>query len=115
MSNPWSLPRAGPRAIAKIVKHKLTAGLWAAASEAAPQTAATALFQTLAAKKLSRAREYAAIYPEACLVFIGDNGQVMQGGESVTSDMYALPGDYQYAAIYPEACLVFIGGNGQVI
>ena len=31
--------------------------------------------QTLAAKKLSRFREYAAIYPEAVFVFVGDNGQ----------------------------------------
>ncbi|GAB4822692.1 hypothetical protein N2152v2_009738 [Parachlorella kessleri] len=90
---------AGPRAIAKIVKHKLTAGLWAAASEAAPQTAATALFQTLAAKKLSRAREYAAIYPEACLVFIGDNGQ--DNGRVMRRVMLSI------------VCLVFIGDSGQ--
>jgi hypothetical protein len=35
-----------------------------------------ALYQQLAAKKLSRFREYAAIFPEACFVLIGDNGQV---------------------------------------
>ncbi|EFN58086.1 expressed protein [Chlorella variabilis] len=39
------------------------------------KTAVAALYQQLAAKKLSRFREYAAIYPEACFVLIGDNGQ----------------------------------------
>ena len=34
-----------------------------------------ALYQQLAAKKLSRFREFAAIYPEACFVLVGDNGQ----------------------------------------
>ncbi|RMZ57792.1 hypothetical protein APUTEX25_001504, partial [Auxenochlorella protothecoides] len=37
--------------------------------------AGVAMAQMLAAKKLSRAREYAAIYPEAALVLVGDNGQ----------------------------------------
>ncbi|KAL4858667.1 Pentatricopeptide repeat-containing protein [Chlorella vulgaris] len=39
------------------------------------KTAVAALYQQLAAKKLSRFREYAAIFPEACFVMIGDNGQ----------------------------------------
>lgn len=39
------------------------------------KTAKAALYQTLAAKKLSRFREYAAIYPEATFVYVGDNGQ----------------------------------------
>jgi phosphatidate phosphatase APP1 len=34
------------------------------------------LYQQLAAKKLSRFREFAAIYPEACFLLIGDSGQV---------------------------------------
>ncbi len=41
-----------------------------------PKTAVAALYQQLAAKKLSRFREYAAIFPEACFLLIGDNGQV---------------------------------------
>ena len=40
-----------------------------------PRTASTALFQTLAAKKLSRFRDFAAAWPECCFLFIGDNGQ----------------------------------------
>ncbi|KAI7837292.1 hypothetical protein COHA_008906 [Chlorella ohadii] len=40
-----------------------------------PKTAVAALYQQLAAKKLSRFREYAALFPEACFVLIGDNGQ----------------------------------------
>jgi hypothetical protein len=33
------------------------------------------LYQTIAAKKLSRFRQYATIYPEAAFIFVGDNGQ----------------------------------------
>lgn len=40
-----------------------------------PRTASSALFQTLAAKKLSRFREFAAAWPESCFLFLGDNGQ----------------------------------------
>ncbi|KAL4427949.1 hypothetical protein ABPG75_002038 [Micractinium tetrahymenae] len=40
-----------------------------------PKTAVAALYQQLAAKKLSRFREYAAIFPEACFLLVGDNGQ----------------------------------------
>eukprot|EP00887_Chlorella_sp_A99_P001892 scaffold18.g1892.t1 len=40
-----------------------------------PRTASSALFQTLAAKKLSRFREFAAAWPECCFLFLGDNGQ----------------------------------------
>jgi hypothetical protein len=64
---------AGPRALFKHLLGRMPT------EECVPRTAAAALYQTLAAKKLSRAREYAAIYPEACLVFIGDNGQVGGG------------------------------------
>ena len=39
------------------------------------KTATDALYQTLAAKKLSRFREYASLYPEAAFVYVGDNGQ----------------------------------------
>lgn len=41
-----------------------------------PKTAVAALYQQLAAKKLSRFREYAALFPEACFVLVGDSGQV---------------------------------------
>ena len=34
------------------------------------------LYHALADKKLSRFKEYAALYPECCFVFLGDNGQV---------------------------------------
>ncbi len=62
---------SGARALFKLLLQQ-----WAARGGAAPATtAAAALYQTLAAKKLSRFREYAAIYPEACFVFVGDNGQ----------------------------------------
>ncbi len=44
-----------------------------------PSHAPVALYQQLAAKKLSRFREYAALFPEACFVLIGDNGQVGPG------------------------------------
>lgn len=39
------------------------------------KTATDALYQTLASKKISRFREYAALYPEAAFVYVGDNGQ----------------------------------------
>jgi hypothetical protein len=50
------------------------APLWPA-HPALPCHLCAALYQQLAAKKLSRFREYAAIFPEACFVMIGDNGQ----------------------------------------
>ena len=62
---------SGPRALMNLV-----AGKWMPTTDTHnPKTAAAALYQTLAAKKLSRFREYAAIYPEAAFVFVGDNGQ----------------------------------------
>lgn len=62
---------SGPRALMKLL-----AGRWLLPhDDPNPKTAAAALYQTLAAKKLSRFREYAAIYPEAAFVFVGDNGQ----------------------------------------
>ena len=59
-------------------------------------------FQTLAAKKLSRAREYAAIYPEACFVFIGDNGQVRGGCAPLRS---TLNNSLQFFSVAPALCL----------
>lgn len=62
---------SGPRALMKLLKRR-----WMLPhDDPNPKTAAAALYQTLAAKKLSRFREYAAIYPEAAFVFVGDNGQ----------------------------------------
>jgi hypothetical protein len=62
---------SGPRALVKLLT-----GRWMLPhDDPNPKTAAAALYQTLAAKKLSRFREYAAIYPEAAFVFVGDNGQ----------------------------------------
>ena len=61
---------SGPRALMKLL-----AGKWLPPDDPNPKTAAAALYQTLAAKKLSRFREYASIYPEAAFVFVGDNGQ----------------------------------------
>lgn len=61
---------SGPRALMKLLTHK-----WVQSDDPNPKTAADVLYQTIAAKKLSRFREYAAIYPEAAFVFVGDNGQ----------------------------------------
>jgi hypothetical protein len=62
---------SGPKALMKLLT-----GRWMLPhDDPNPKTAAAALYQTLAAKKLSRFREYAAIYPEAAFVFVGDNGQ----------------------------------------
>ncbi|KAG7672552.1 hypothetical protein KSW81_001514 [Nannochloris sp. 'desiccata'] len=62
---------SGPRALMKLLT-----GRWMLPhDDPNPKTAAAALYQTLAAKKLSRFREYSAIYPEAAFVFVGDNGQ----------------------------------------
>ena len=33
-------------------------------------------YRALAEKKLARFKQFAAIYPECCWVFLGDNGQV---------------------------------------
>jgi hypothetical protein len=61
---------SGPRALMKLLTNK-----WVQSDDPNPKTAADVLYQTIAAKKLSRFREYAAIYPEAAFVFVGDNGQ----------------------------------------
>ena len=61
---------SGPRAL-----YKLLTGSWLLPDDPNPKTATAALYQTLAAKKLSRFREYAAIYPEAAFLYVGDNGQ----------------------------------------
>lgn len=61
---------SGPRALMKLLSGR---GLYP--DDPNPKTAATALYQTLAMKKLSRFKEYAAIYPEAAFIFVGDNGQ----------------------------------------
>lgn len=60
---------SGPRALMKLFR-----GEWLI-DNANPKTAAAALYQTLATKKVSRFREYATIYPEAAFVYMGDNGQ----------------------------------------
>jgi len=44
-------------------------------SQSKSKTATDALYQQLATKKLSRFKEYAALYPEATFVYVGDNGQ----------------------------------------
>lgn len=41
-----------------------------------PKTLNTQLNAALANRKLSRFKEFAALYPECCWVFLGDNGQV---------------------------------------
>lgn len=61
---------SGPKAL-----FKLLTGSWLLPDDPNPKTATAALYQTLAAKKLSRFREYAAIYPEAAFIYFGDNGQ----------------------------------------
>ena len=39
------------------------------------QSATSSFFGALAGKKLVRFQEYAALYPEATFIFVGDNGQ----------------------------------------
>ena len=41
-----------------------------------PRTLNTQLNAALANRKLSRFKEFAALYPECCWIFLGDNGQV---------------------------------------
>jgi len=62
--------RAGPRALAARLTR--AAGPRAAA---APADLATQLWVSLYRKKLDAWTSYAALYPEACFVFVGDNGQ----------------------------------------
>ena len=40
------------------------------------KSATNSFFGALAGKKLVRFQEYAALYPEATFIFVGDNGQV---------------------------------------
>lgn len=64
---------SGPKAMFKIIHMK---GMrWWKSSVAEMRSAKTVLYQTLGVKKLSRFREYAAIFPECCFIFVGDNGQ----------------------------------------
>jgi hypothetical protein len=64
---------SGPKAMFKIIRMK---GMrWWNSSVADIRSAKTVLYQTLGVKKLSRFREYAAIFPECCFIFVGDNGQ----------------------------------------
>jgi hypothetical protein len=63
---------SGPRALVRLLTGRAR---WLPPDDPNPKTAAAALYQTLAAKKLSRFREYAAIFPEAAFVYVGDNGQ----------------------------------------
>lgn len=73
-SNHPTPPPAGPKALLQW----LGVVTWfpALAPPEDNKTAVAALYQQLAAKKLSRFREYAALFPEACFVLVGDNGQV---------------------------------------
>ena len=43
------------------------------------KSATSSFFGALAGKKLVRFQEYAALYPEATFIFVGDNGQVPTG------------------------------------
>ncbi len=46
------------------------------------KSATSSFFGALAGKKLVRFQEYAALYPEATFIFVGDNGQVTDQGPS---------------------------------
>lgn len=50
--------------------------LWCRPPRDNPRTLNTQLNAALANRKLSRFKEFAALYPECCWVFLGDNGQV---------------------------------------
>jgi hypothetical protein len=62
---------SGPRALARL----LLPSRWCGGAMPSERGAAAALYATLAARKASRLRDYAALYPEACFVLVGDNGQ----------------------------------------
>ena len=47
-------------------------------------------YRALAEKKLSRFKQFAAIYPECCWVFVGDNGQVSDHQCHVSGDIHSL-------------------------
>lgn len=65
---------SGPKALYRLFKGKF-ASAESKLFGRKPDTAVIALYQTLAAKKMSRFNEYADIYPEAAFVLVGDNGQ----------------------------------------
>ena len=74
---------SGPRALARLIGMKF----WRPVHQE-DVTVERALYQTLGVKKLSRFREYAAIYPECCFVYVGDNGQGdVMAAEILTSSM----------------------------
>ena len=55
-------------------------------------SAATSFYTALAGKKLVRFQEFAALYPEAVFVFVGDNGQVPKPSSLARrSRLHALP------------------------
>ena len=58
---------SGPKALIKL--------FFGSNDQFKSKTATDALYQQLATKKLSRFKEYAALYPEATFVYVGDNGQ----------------------------------------
>ena len=58
---------SGPKALIKL--------FFGSSDQFKSKTAIDALYQQLATKKLSRFKEYAALYPEATFVYVGDNGQ----------------------------------------
>mmetsp|Transcript_5540 Transcript_5540/g.15669 ORF Transcript_5540/g.15669 Transcript_5540/m.15669 type:complete len:757 (+) Transcript_5540:1428-3698(+) len=58
---------SGPKALIKL--------FFGSSDQFKSKTATDALYQQLATKKLSRFKEYAALYPEATFVYVGDNGQ----------------------------------------
>ena len=58
---------SGPKALIKL--------FFGSSDQFKSKTATDALYQELATKKLSRFKEYAALYPEATFVYVGDNGQ----------------------------------------
>lgn len=49
---------------------------YAADRRGSPGPASVQFYHALAAKKLIRFKQFAAIYPECCWIFVGDNGQV---------------------------------------
>ena len=56
-----------------------------------PKTLNTQLNAALANRKLSRFKEFAALYPECCWVFLGDNGQVRLPPSPAPAVIYGLP------------------------
>jgi hypothetical protein len=54
-------------------------------------SAATSFYTALAGKKLVRFQEFAALYPEAVFVFVGDNGQVTKPSSLAKSSRLHVP------------------------